>query len=289
MYELDAFDLSLVTAARQLLTKLMHADALLPAQLVTVAKVQHVLSRLPRLSEAMEITVQVTGPRRQFEDIETYHWWTLRIEDHAIGISSGGYFFRPSTGGDTFSTMAWVAQPGEWAEFSDYIDGLGIVPDVQPFPDAVRSMDFAAFTYEIEVTDPENTLLDDTDEDEDEDEVDEVDDEDEEEEEAEEEPPLQVVPVDAKGWTLAELVDFSVANRRKPDYAYGIKSCDLCQCSLAEVGLFVDGALRGQAGWANMCPSCFEKHGHSIGWGKGQIYARQSNGRWRLVAGFQPR
>jgi len=112
---------------------------------------------------------------------------------------------------------------------------------------------------------------------------------DEDEEEEEEEPPLQVVPADSTGRSLADFVNFPEANRRMPEYAYGIKTCDLCHCSLDDAGLFVDGALRGQAGWANMCPSCFERQGHSIGWGKGQIYARQSNGRWRLVAGFQPR
>lgn len=271
-YELDGFDLSIVSAAKNLLTKLTQPNVLHPAQLVSVAKVLHVFSRLPRVSEAMEITVEITGPRRKFGEITTYHWWTLKIEDHQIAISSGGHFYRPSTGGDTFSTMAWVAEPGGPTDFDDYLDGLGIVPDVQSFPDAAQSIDFSADAYGIQVTDSENALLDE-----------------EEEEEEEAEPPLQVVPVDASGRTLAQLVDVAEVNRRKPAYAYGIEDCDLCQRSLNEVKLFVDGGLRSQAGWVNMCPSCFEKHGHSIGWGKGQIYARQSNGRWRLVRGFPPK
>ena len=52
-YELDGFDLSIVSAAKNLLTKLTQPNVLHPAQLVSVAKVLHVFSRLPRVSEAM--------------------------------------------------------------------------------------------------------------------------------------------------------------------------------------------------------------------------------------------
>ena len=38
---------------------------------------------------------------------------------------------------------------------------------------------------------------------------------------------------------------------------------------------------------ANMCASCFELKGSGIGWGRGQLYAKQADGTWRLVAGFQ--
>jgi hypothetical protein len=37
-----------------------------------------------------------------------------------------------------------------------------------------------------------------------------------------------------------------------------------------------------------MCVDCFNDRGVGIGFGKGQLYARQPNGDWRLVAGFQP-
>jgi hypothetical protein len=40
--------------------------------------------------------------------------------------------------------------------------------------------------------------------------------------------------------------------------------------------------------WANMCADCFNDRSVGIGWGKGQLYARQPNGDWRLVAGFGP-
>jgi hypothetical protein len=56
---------------------------------------------------------------------------------------------------------------------------------------------------------------------------------------------------------------------------------------LDERGIFVDGKVRNSFEWANMCALCFEKHGEGIGWGRGQLYALQPNGDWRLVAGFE--
>ena|ERR1035437_1801480 len=101
-------------------------------------------------------------------------------------------------------------------------------------------------------------------------------------------PPLQVVPLDSAGRNLVVLVDFADVNRRPLEYAEAVKLCDLCRCDLAEQGLFVDGRLRSDSRWANMCPRCFESNGASIGWGKGQLFAKQSDGQWRLVSGFSP-
>lgn len=101
-------------------------------------------------------------------------------------------------------------------------------------------------------------------------------------------PPLQVVPVDSAGRSLAVLVDFADVNRRAPEFAEAVKLCDLCRCDLAKQGLFVDGRLRNVPGWANLCPRCFESSGASLGWGKGQLFAKQSNGEWRMVSGFSP-
>jgi len=37
-----------------------------------------------------------------------------------------------------------------------------------------------------------------------------------------------------------------------------------------------------------MCVPCFLRKGDGVEWGTGQLYARQPNGDWRLVAGFNP-
>jgi hypothetical protein len=49
--------------------------------------------------------------------------------------------------------------------------------------------------------------------------------------------------------------------------------CDICNGVIkGAVEYFIDGKVRGNSGWALMCPSCFKKHGIKIGPGFGQKY-----------------
>ena len=111
-YSFDARDRALLTAAAVLLKKVA-AATLRPAEMVSVAKLQHVLSHLPRVTPDLEITVSVRGPRRRFGEIETWHYWEIGIEGEQLSMSSGGYFYQSSTGGDSFTTMSWSAVPGQ--------------------------------------------------------------------------------------------------------------------------------------------------------------------------------
>ena len=291
-YNFDRRDRTLLTAATILLRKLT-AKMLRPAELVSVAKLQHALSRLPRGTLGLDVPISVTGPRRKFGEIETWHWWEVALEDGRLSISSGGHFYQPSTGGDSFTTMNWAAAPGQPAQFDDYRENLLMVPDVYSFPDAVEGMDFAAETYTVEITDPDNPLLEgDTDEEtfaaevgfvplgEEADEI----------EGGEGGPqPWSVIPLDAAERRLAASIDPAEVDGNGPQYAYDVDTCDFCRCSLTIRGLFVDGRLRGEAIWGNMCAKCFDSKGAGIGWGSGQLYARQRNGDWRMVAGFPPK
>ena len=135
------------------------AEATKPAQLVSVAKLQHVLSLLPRMASGIDVTVSASSPPHNFGDIETWHWWEVAVEGERLSISSGGHFFRLSTGGDSFTSMTWAAIPEEASDLDDYRESLWMVPDVQSFPDGVASIDFASGGYRIEVTDPDNPLL----------------------------------------------------------------------------------------------------------------------------------
>ena len=159
-YRFDERDRDLLTAAAALLKKIANAETLRPAELVSVAKLQHVLSLLPRVTHDLEVTVSVTGPRRNFGEIETWHYWEIGIEGKQLSISSGGHFYHPSTGGDSFTTMEWSAVSEEPAELADYRETLWMVPDVQSFPEAVADIDFAQGAYRIEITDSDNALLD---------------------------------------------------------------------------------------------------------------------------------
>jgi hypothetical protein len=100
--------------------------------------------------------------------------------------------------------------------------------------------------------------------------------------------PWVISPVDAAEERLATIAIPTEINTRNPAYRKHAKHCDICGCTLEARGLLIDGRVGGSLKWANMCTDCFNDRGVGIGCGKGQLYARQPNGDWRLVAGFQP-
>jgi hypothetical protein len=293
-YEFTLQDGELLWAAGKLLRKVMGSDKIRPAQMVTLAKLQHVLSILPRATDSVTASVSVGRAPRSFGEVETRHWWEFSIEEVRLKISCGGHFYRPSTGGDTFTTMVWEAVPGLPAALEDYSELHRIVPDLCSFAEGVESIDFSKGSYSLEIYDDDNALLEEQDDDEHEgdDEVDEVTEEknaDTGEEADEETPePWSITPVDAFETWIASQVDAQQVDDREPIYNSGVEECGVCGCNLNKRGLHVDGRLRGKEMWSNMCTECLKGSGEGIGWGKGQLYARQPNGAWRLVAGFEP-
>ena len=276
-YLLNADDLELLKAAQILLVKVARANVLRPAQLLSVAKLQYALSQLPKVTSDMNITVSVSSPRKWFGDIETWHWWNVEWETGILRLNSGGHFYRQSTGGDTFTSMMWSVQPGEHSDFSDLRSHHRIVPDLVSYPEGVASVDLTNAKYSIEVIDPENESLEDEDV------------EEESEESLDDTNVFSLSTVDAAEKLIIQEVDLTRVLRQEPQYAYGVEICDHCQCDLSQRGLFIDGKNCGEMTWANMCVACFNVCGEGIGWGRGQLYARQPNGDWRMIAGFRPR
>ena len=86
---------------------------------------------------------------------------------------------------------------------------------------------------------------------------------------------------------LAEVVDEECL-RRNRSYEECPENCDLCLIPLAEETFISDGRVDGQTAWANMCADCTVYHGAGIGWGTGQLYRREPDGRFLLVAGGSP-
>jgi hypothetical protein len=158
-YSFTARDSELLWSATLLLRKVMASGKVRPAQMVTLAKLQHVLSVLPRVTADLIASVSVSCPRRKFEDIETFHWWDFGIENGRLSITSGGHCYDPKTGGDTFTTMDWAAMPDEPTELNDYRDTLWMVPDVRSYSEGVEIIDLSVEGYTIEVLDDNNSLL----------------------------------------------------------------------------------------------------------------------------------
>lgn len=158
-YKFNSRDKDLIDAAALLLKEIVAFEKLCPAKLVSVAKVQHVLSRLPLVTPDLTVTISVIGPRHNSDEVETWHYWDVAIEGERLSISSGGHYYCPSTGGDSFTTMNWSAVPDEPAFFEDYREQLWMVPDFQSFPEGIAAIDFSSSSYRIEILDPDNSLL----------------------------------------------------------------------------------------------------------------------------------
>ena len=100
--------------------------------------------------------------------------------------------------------------------------------------------------------------------------------------------PWSIMPVDAFEKWVASQVNPQEVNAREPAYSNGVEECGICGCNLNYRGLYVSGRLRGDLKWSNLCTECLKGSGEGIGCGKGQLYARQPSGYWRLVAGWCP-
>lgn len=277
-YYLRPHDKLVVSKAIVLLEKIIRAPFIRPAEIVSVAKALHVLKRLPRITDGVFVSVSLTGPRRWFndrEEHEIYHWWEVSVDRELVNISSGGHFYRQSTGGDSFTSMTWSAEPGFKPDFSDYLHLLQIVDDAQPFQNEVDAIDLSLPGYSLEVTDNDNSWLEDLG----------ADEESEEDVSESDDAPPSLTEAERRLMTIADVEE---GLRQEQYYLNPSDNCGLCDSSLEERHLFVDGCLRGQLIWSIMCAECFSRNGEGIGWGKGQLYQRQADGDWLMIAGFRP-
>ncbi len=154
-YAFDPSGSAILIAAKQLLWKIASSSLIdSPSKAVSIGKMFSSLQRLPNVTEEDNVRVELTGPRRMFGTHEIYHWWTVELRDDGeLTISSGGHFYRPETGGDSFSSMLWSVMPGGEPDFNDYLFNLSIVDDADTFENEVQSINLDAEEYKLKVTD----------------------------------------------------------------------------------------------------------------------------------------
>ncbi len=274
-YVLDDRDLNVIAAAKQLLWKIARWPVVNAGQLMVVAKVLSILEQLPRASDDIDVSIQLSGPERKYGDHEIRHDWEVRIEDKLIEVLAAGSFYRPSTGHDSFTCLQWTAQPGSDADYCDYLDSCKILDDAMPFEAEVARIDLSEPGYSLDVyVDGESVDSDATD--------------DEEESLEEEDGSDYVTPCDESERILADRADFEGGEHRGQHNINPPGACDLCGRSLSSRAFLVDGRLRDSIMWATMCSGCFLQRGDGLGYGQGQLFAHLADGRWLLVAGWPP-
>ena len=282
-YCLNERDRTLVQRAAVLLERTVVSGLATPAQLVSIGKALHVLTRMPKTSNAQHLTIDLASPPHLSVDTQTSFTWSVEVQGQVVLIGSGGYFQRGIAGGDSFTTIMWEATPGEEATFTDFSGFHGIVPDLESFTTELPTVEDLQSGYKLDVLDSKNPLLEETAEGEgDILEAPQTEIAEDEAEGAE----WVISPQDAVEQVLARQVKPAEVDAREPQFAYGVDECGLCGSELSKSGLMVDGRLKGSLMWGNLCAHCFAAQGEGLGNGVGQLYARQPDGQWRLVAGF---
>lgn len=69
-----------------------------------------------------------------------------------------------------------------------------------------------------------------------------------------------------------------------------IDNCDVCSRPMSDERFMIDGPSSPlpEPPWGNLCVVCAQKYSPAIGWGEAQLYERQKNRNWILVAGGPP-
>jgi hypothetical protein len=161
-YVLTGQHAEIVAAAKKLLDRVMMSGHVRPAALVSVAKLLHVLACLPRSTPGMSVAVGVSSlPRTSPDGVETRHYWEVTVDAELLAFTSGGYYGHPETGGDSFTSLSWEARPGQEPVLRNHFERLSIVPGIQPIALAIEQLDLRDGRFSLDVTDPQNQLLDD--------------------------------------------------------------------------------------------------------------------------------
>lgn len=151
-YCFDPTDIEVVRITQNLIAKIMRSELVDYRQRVALGSAMALLSDMPDIvHDPTSISISLIGPRRRFGDHEIYHFWTIEIEQCDVEVRAGGHFYRPSTGGDSFTSFRWFASPGYSTDCEDFSQNLRIVDDAQPFGTEVAAIDLSDPGYSIEI------------------------------------------------------------------------------------------------------------------------------------------
>ena len=154
-YEFDPDTSPVISAARKLVWSLASSPLCVKAsEVITLGKLFRVLQRLPEVTLGENLRLDLSGPKRMFGTHEISHHWEIRIEDSGyLVISATGHFYRPETGGDSFTSMTWQVSPECEPDEISCLHAISIVDDADTFENEVAGMDFNEPGYSLEVED----------------------------------------------------------------------------------------------------------------------------------------
>jgi hypothetical protein len=159
-YRFDAADQRVLAAIEQLVRRLISSGRLRPGQLVSVAKILHVLVNLPRVTEDVFVTVSISQRITQ-EGCGGTSGWQFSVSGDELTLDCGGSEYTEGVGSDSFTTMWWWARPGQSTDYDGSWDSAWMHDDYSG--GSVSAEDFS--DCEVSVEDDDNPLLFEPDED----------------------------------------------------------------------------------------------------------------------------
>jgi hypothetical protein len=156
-YRLDDHDRKVIDALQALLWKVMTSNVLPPAKLVSIGKVLHALWQLPRPTNGVTVTIEISYRVHQQEGVAGGSSLTLSVEPELLNLDCGESSYEQGCGSEAWTTMSWSAEVGERTDNDGSWDEgwLG-----EPYYERTTSIDLADCT--ISVQDDDNDLLIDT-------------------------------------------------------------------------------------------------------------------------------
>lgn len=129
-YQLNSTDLQVLAAVGRVLKQLVTSERISPAQLVSIAKVQHALLRLPRVTEGVCVTTGISWKINP-EGCGGSSGWQFSVSDDGLELHCGGSEYTEGVGSDSFTTMSWSARPGRWSDYDGTWDESWMGPNDQ--------------------------------------------------------------------------------------------------------------------------------------------------------------
>jgi len=159
-YRLNTLDQLVIEAAGQLLRRIATSNCISPAQLVSIAKVQHVLSKLPQVNEDVCVTVGLSWSVNQ-DGNRGSSGWEFTVADGELSLYCGGSECTEGVGSDSFTTMSWSAYPGQETDYDGSWDSAWMGSQCSGALDAGTG--FPLCECHVSVHDEDNPLLSDGD------------------------------------------------------------------------------------------------------------------------------
>lgn len=159
IYKLNSEDSLILAKVEQLIQQAAAPGMVRPAQLVTLAKLLHVLQTLPETTESVAASVSISCQLQGDIGGSATHIWNFSVRDECLSLSTACSEYDPEGGHEYYTVMEWSIVPGSASRSVDVWDEFWMTPSFSynpiPNPDTFHKPGEVA----IIVEDDDNSLL----------------------------------------------------------------------------------------------------------------------------------